>query len=53
MLSAGSSKPAIDLLKGAGVDMTTSVPFDQAIAEMNAIMDDMEQIVVRQEKDQK
>ena len=32
MLSSGSSKPAIDLLKGAGVDMTTSEPFNKAIA---------------------
>jgi oligoendopeptidase F len=50
MLSAGSSKYAIDLLKDAGVDMTTSVPFDAAIAEMNATMDEMEKILDRQGK---
>ncbi len=47
MLSAGSSKYAIDLLKDAGVDMTTSVPFDSAIAEMNATMDEIEHILQR------
>ena len=50
MLSAGSSKSAIDLLKGAGVDMTTSAPFEKAIAEMNSIMDDMEKILARPKK---
>jgi oligoendopeptidase F len=50
MLSSGSSKPAIDLLKDAGVDMTTSAPFDRAIAEMNGIMDDMEKILAHQKK---
>jgi oligoendopeptidase F len=47
MLSSGSSKYAIDLLKDAGVDMTTSAPFDSAIAEMNATMDEIEQILQR------
>jgi oligoendopeptidase F len=50
MLASGSSKPAIELLKGAGVDMTTSEPFNKAIGEMNGIMDDMEKILVHQEK---
>ena len=50
MLSSGSSKYAIDLLKDAGVDMTTSAPFDAAIAEMNATMDEIEQILDRQPK---
>jgi oligoendopeptidase F len=45
MLSGGSSKYPIDLLKDAGVDMTTSAPFNAAIAEMNAIMDQMEAIL--------
>jgi oligoendopeptidase F len=48
MLAAGGSKPAIDLLKEAGVDMTTSAPFDNAIAEMNSIMDAMEKILAGQ-----
>jgi len=50
MLSSGSSKYAIDLLKDAGVDMTTSAPFDAAIAEMNATMDEMDRILDRQAK---
>jgi oligoendopeptidase F len=49
-LSSGSSRYAIDLLKEAGVDMTTSVPFDAAIAEMNGTMDEMERILARQPK---
>ena len=47
MLSSGSSRYAIELLKDAGVDMTTSAPFDAAIAEMNATMDEMERILAR------
>ena len=50
MLRSGSSKYAMDLLKEAGVDMTTSAPFDEAIAEMNATMDEMERILDRQAK---
>jgi oligoendopeptidase F len=50
MLAAGGSKFAIDLLKEAGVDMTTSKPFEAAIAEMNGIMDEMEKLLARQEK---
>ncbi len=45
MLSAGSSKYPIDLLKDAGVDITTSVPFKAAMAEMNGIMDEMEKLL--------
>jgi oligoendopeptidase F len=47
MLSAGSSRYAFDLLKDAGVDMTTSKPFDAAMREMNRIMDEMETILNR------
>lgn len=47
MLSAGSSKYPIDLLKDAGVDMTTSAPFQAAMREMNATMDQMEAILSR------
>jgi oligoendopeptidase F len=45
MLQAGSSKFPIDLLKDAGVDMTTSAPFNAAIREMNGIMDEMEKLL--------
>jgi oligoendopeptidase F len=50
MLKAGGSKYPVELLREAGVDMTTSAPFDAAIAEMNATMDEMERILGRQEK---
>jgi oligoendopeptidase F len=50
MLRAGGSRYPIDLLKEAGVDMTTSAPFDAAMAEMNAIMDQMEAILARSPK---
>ena len=48
LLSSGSSKYPIDLLKDAGVDMTTSQPFDAAMREMNRIMDEMERLYARQ-----
>jgi len=45
MLSSGSSKYPLDLLKEAGVDMTTSTPFNAAIKEMNTVMDEMEKLL--------
>ena len=45
MLSSGSSKYPIDLLKDAGVDMTTSAPFNAAMSEMNKVMDDIESLL--------
>src|SRR3989440_3104787 len=45
MLSSGSSKPPLKLLMDAGVDMTTSAPFNAAIQEMNAVLDEMEKLV--------
>jgi len=47
MLSSGSSKYPIDLLKDAGVDMTTSAPFAAAMKEMNDVMDEMEKILAK------
>ena len=44
-LSSGSSRYSLDLLKDAGVDMTTSAPFTSAMREMNAIMDRIEAIL--------
>jgi oligoendopeptidase F len=46
-LSAGGSKYPIDLLKDAGVDMTTDEPLDLTMREMNRVMDEMEQILAR------
>ena len=50
MLSSGSSKYPIDLLKDAGVDMTTSQPFNAAIQEMNQVIDQIEAILKKQGK---
>lgn len=47
MLRAGGSRYPVDLLKAAGVDPTTSAPFDASIAEMNQVMDEMERILSR------
>jgi oligoendopeptidase F len=44
-LSAGCTKYPIDLLRDAGVDMTTSQPFDNAIAAMNKVMDEIEALL--------
>jgi oligoendopeptidase F len=44
-LSAGGSKYPIDLLKEAGVDMTTDEPLNLAMKEMNRVMDEMEKIL--------
>ncbi|MGL6224944.1 MAG: oligoendopeptidase F [Steroidobacteraceae bacterium] len=49
LMEAGSSKYPIDLLQDAGVDMTTSRPFDAAMREMNAIMDEIERIYAQGE----
>ncbi|MBN2357983.1 MAG: oligoendopeptidase F [Deltaproteobacteria bacterium] len=43
-LKAGSSRYAIDILKSAGVDLTTSAPFDSTMKVMNEIMDEIEAI---------
>lgn len=53
MLSSGSSDYPIELLKKAGVDMTSSAPFQAAIQEMNKIMDEMEILLKRPSKEKK
>ncbi len=47
LFEAGDSKEPIVLLQEAGVDMTTSAPFDAAMKEMNGIMDEMERLLAR------
>ena len=44
-LSAGGSKYPIDLLKDAGVEMTSSEPFEKTIEAMNKVMDEIEKIL--------
>ena len=46
-LSAGGSKYAIDLLKDAGVDMTTDEPLQLTLKQMNLVMDQMEAILAK------
>jgi oligoendopeptidase F len=46
-LSAGGSKYPIDLLKDAGVDMTTREPLELTVKKMNRIMDEIEKILDR------
>jgi oligoendopeptidase F len=46
-LSAGGSKYPIDLLKDAGVDMTTSAPLELTMRKMNRVMDEMEKLLAK------
>ncbi len=49
-LSSGGSQYPIDLLKTAGVDMTTSAPFDLTMKKMNRVIDEMEKILTKMGK---
>ena len=44
-LSGGCSKAPIDLLKGAGVDMSTPDPVNQALALFGELLDEMEELM--------
>ncbi len=44
-LAAGGSQYPIDLLKDAGVDMTTDEPLALTVAEMNRVVDEMETLI--------
>ena len=44
-LSGGCSKSPIDLLKGAGVDMTSPEPVEQALALFGELLDEMEDLM--------
>ena len=46
-LSAGGSEYPIELLKKAGVDMTTAEPFKKTMAAMNRTMDNIEAILAK------
>jgi oligoendopeptidase F len=48
-LSAGGSKYPIELLKDAGVDMTSDEPLDITMRQMAAVMDEMERILDRRQ----
>ena len=45
MLRSGGADYPIELLKKAGIDMTTPVPFQLAMKKMNRVMDEMEKIL--------
>ena len=51
-LSSGGSDYPINLLKKAGVDMTTPEPFNLTMKKMNRVMDEMEEIVRSQGKNE-
>ncbi len=44
-LGSGSSKYPIDLLKDAGIDMTTDEPLDQTMQTMNRVMDEIDALL--------
>jgi oligoendopeptidase F len=44
-LNAGGSKYPVDLLKDAGVDMTTDEPLELTMKKMNRVMDEMEKLL--------
>ena len=44
-LSGGCSKSPIDLLKGAGVDMTTPAPVEEALQLFGTLLDEMESLM--------
>ena len=44
-LSGGCSKPPIELLKDAGVDMTTAAPVDQALELFGTLLDELEALM--------
>jgi oligoendopeptidase F len=46
-LAAGGSKYPIDLLRDAGVDMTTDEPLALTMKEMNRVMDEMERLLAK------
>ncbi len=46
-LAAGGSKYPIDLLKDAGVDMTSDEPLTLTMQKMNRVMDEMEKILAK------
>lgn len=45
MLKKGGSEYPVELLKEAGVDMTTTKPYEAMVEEMNRIMDEIETLI--------
>lgn len=49
-ISSGGSDYPIELLKNAGVDMTTPEPFNKTMVAMNRVMDEIEEILDKKGK---
>ena len=49
-LNAGGSKYPIDLLKDAGVDMTTDEPLELTVKAMNRVMDEMDALLAKRSR---
>ena len=50
LLKAGGSDHPYELVKRAGVDLATPVPYRALTARMNSIMDQIEAILARQQR---
>ena len=44
-LSGGRSKPPVELLQAAGVDMSSPEPVNEALALFGRLLDEMEQLI--------
>ena len=45
MLSSGNSKPPIELLRGAGVDLTTPQPIASALRYFEQVVSELEELL--------
>jgi oligoendopeptidase F len=52
LLKAGSIETPVQILRSAGVDLTTAKPYEDFVLAMNAIMDEFEAILDRLENSQ-
>jgi oligoendopeptidase F len=48
LIASGGSAYPIDLLRAAGVDMTTDEPLELTMREMNRVMDEMERLLAKE-----
>jgi oligoendopeptidase F len=47
MLKAGASAPSVDLLKAAGVDLTTPAPIEFALQEFDKTLTELEALLAK------
>jgi hypothetical protein len=50
MLKGGCSKPPLELLKGAGVDLTTPAPIEAAMKTFARTLDEVDQLLANQNR---